>query len=679
MKAITSSQRKYETASDSNALLKWTIQAKEIVWHLLRDSNEPLVELQLQDAQYHRTDNSDGSHKNLFQVGKVIGLNLLSDAMYPQMVAPYFEVDRSGWQEELNKKKMVRVYWHMLEAIAGIPVMDHFEVNLFPMRIQLEREIGKKLFEYIFPGTEGGKIDANSQDESPSIVRQNMSEMDDDAPEDSKSTGSGRLNSAASDKESAFSTRAGSLELRLRPTLTSDTPNVETSSQKSKAVSVNSGEESRFRLFSSKTASKKPSYESLRSDNAPKQAVSRSATAMTTLNDSKKPARFALLGRAGNANDKPSDDLTKMLTRASNYMTFVHIKMPSVVLCLSYKGKGDRNLEDVHDFVFRLPTIEFRNKTWSNLDLALALKSHVIKALISHTGAIISNKFNRHRPNNAQQSKLRELANSSVLLATPAMSSVSGNSGDTSDDSSSMLGASPMMDFSRSPPRSIRGVPASGSATIPIPPRPSSRSSSAASTRSFLRSNGGAGSGSPTGSIKRGTPVPGFTMMNNVAGHDGPPGLGIEMGRPHTSASNILGPLVRPGTSGSALRGGGGGDGNRDDTAIAGSGSSIIGTDRERRKSVSGGGFLRGTLNVLTGGRRKDRPDARTAEAAALAAAEVRPKTSSAASSFRLRNRADDDENDDEEPPVPGNADRGGVTGSPGPGFSWSGRTKTGL
>jgi hypothetical protein len=40
----------------------------------------------------------------------------------------------------------------MLEAIAGIPVLDQFEVDLFPLKIQLEHEIGKKLFEYIFPG-----------------------------------------------------------------------------------------------------------------------------------------------------------------------------------------------------------------------------------------------------------------------------------------------------------------------------------------------------------------------------------------------------------------------------------------------------------------------------------------------------------------------------------------------
>ncbi|KAG8405874.1 Protein FMP27, mitochondrial [Metarhizium acridum] len=70
-----------------------------------------------------------------------------------------------------------------------------------------------------------------------------------------------------------------------------------------------------------------------------------------------------------------------MINRANNYMTFAYIRMPSVVLCLSYKGKDQRNFEDVHDFVFRLPTIEWQNKTWSNLDLALALKKAVVKAL----------------------------------------------------------------------------------------------------------------------------------------------------------------------------------------------------------------------------------------------------------------------------------------------------------
>jgi hypothetical protein len=118
-----------------------------------------------------------------------------------------------------------------------------------------------------------------------------------------------------------------------------------------------------------------------------------------------------------------------MMSRASNYMTLAHVKLDSFVICLSYKGKGDHNIEDLHDFVFRMPTLEYRNKTWSNLDLALRLKKDFIKALISHTGAILGNKFTHHRTNKQQQNRLREIAasaavlpNSDTLINTPGTS-----------------------------------------------------------------------------------------------------------------------------------------------------------------------------------------------------------------------------------------------------------------
>ncbi|KAK3322229.1 mitochondrial protein from FMP27-domain-containing protein [Apodospora peruviana] len=484
MKAITTSQRKFDS-STSSALLRWSITVKEIVWQLIRDNNEPLVELQLKDVEYDRTDNSDGSHINLIQVGRILGLNLLPDAIYPAMIAPYVEGDRGGF--DTGRQPMIRVYWYMLEAIAGIPVMDHFEVNLFPLKIQLEREVGNKLFEYIFPGMDGAPT--NGKTDSPFMIKQSALGDDEDGGEDDSLSGSiDRLQPPDSDKDGVpFNTRAGSLELRLRPTLTSEPTIVP---NKQKAVSIHSGEGHSFRLFRSstgfKTASKKPSYESLRGSTPRPGIIPRSSTGFSSKDniskdtDSRRGSRFGLRNKT-NADDpktKKSDDLTKMIARASNYMTFAYIKMPSVVLCLSYKGKGERNFSDVHDFVFRLPAIEYRNKTWSNLDLALAVKSRVIKALISHTGAIIGNKFSRHRPSTAQQSKLRELATSSVLLATPQLSDSRDNSG---DDSSSIYGTSPV-DFSRSPPRSI----SRSQTSIPVP---SSRSSSIASSRSHRSSH----------------------------------------------------------------------------------------------------------------------------------------------------------------------------------------------
>ena len=133
------------------------------------------------------------------------------------------------------------------------------------------------------------------------------------------------------------------------------------------------------------------------------------------------------------------DDLSQMLSRASNFMTLASVRLNSFVICLSYKGKDSRNIEDLHDFVFRMPVLEYRNKTWSNLDLALRLKKDVIKALISHTGAILGNKLGHHRPTRIQQGRLRELAeksalipNSDTLVNTPSTSDAGSISHSTS-------------------------------------------------------------------------------------------------------------------------------------------------------------------------------------------------------------------------------------------------------
>lgn len=615
MKAITTSQRKYEAGS--NALLKWSISARDIVWHLVRDTNEPLVELQLKDVEYDRTDNSDGSHINAFQVGKILGLNLLPDAIYPVMVAPYMDTDKGV--PDLNSQSMIRVYWYMLEAIGGIPVMAHFEVNMFPMKIQLEREVGKQIFEYIFPGIEG---DPNTHKDPPFMVKQNVPGLEEDADDGLFAGSLERLAPNDRESDSAFSTRPGSLELRLRPTLNSEPKDA---TAKPKSLSVQGGEGPQFRFFRTGTGSKsigglikKPSRESL---NTPKTGVGRSSTGFSSVQTTAssmattdKKRRFGLK-RDNDDKAKPSDDLTKMMDRASNYMTFAYIKIPSVVLCLSYKGKGDRNLEDVHDFVFRLPTIEWRNKTWSNLDLALALKSRVIKALISHTGAIIGNKFSRHRPTTAQQSKLRELATSSVLLARPQLtpSQFSGlpddniNNNISGDDSSSMYGTSPV-DYSRSPPpppraasagASSRSLPRSSSSrhsSIPLPARSAtSRSSSAASGSSSPRSrntnrNGGGRGGNVVVNTHAAGAVPSFLMMT-------PPTPQDAFGGASSSSNNNSSPTT-------AAQAGGGGKHRTADFLRPGSssghgGGSGSGSRSGNHGHVHGGGFLRHKFTAL--------------------------------------------------------------------------------
>lgn len=463
MKAITTSQRKNDDrtpTSQSNALLRWYFSASEIVWHLMREKTEPLMEIQLRNATYARTDNSDGSNHNTMEIERLHGLNLLPDALYPEMIAPYFENGKQLVGDQ--NLKMLSIKWHMLEAIAGIPVLDQFEVNLFPLKIQLELEVGQKLFEYIFPGAsakDGGKGGF-----SPFLVKHKYQKGKDGVDSDDEAQHSVSDTTLPdeyiSSDDHGSTNRPGALETRLRPTKAF--PEKHTQGYGSPATN---GETHHFRLFqnsnrshsASRLQSSRPqpiqassvtlSRENLRS--AGRRSHEASSSNLSAMNGTDKHKRFRLprsMSKDRMADkDKPSDDLTQMMSRASNFMTLAYVKIPSVVLCLSYKGKGERNIEDVHNFVFRMPVLEYRNKTWSNLELALRLKKDVTRALISHTGAIIGNKFSKQRPTKNQASRLRVLADSSSMLpnSNNIINPLTRDSSSMQDQSSNERGDSP--------------------------------------------------------------------------------------------------------------------------------------------------------------------------------------------------------------------------------------------
>ncbi|KAL1647654.1 Protein SABRE [Didymella pomorum] len=455
MKAITTAQRKQDDraqAKQSTGLLRWYISASEIVWHLLREGQESLAEFQLKNALYDRTDNNDGSNFNSLEIEEARGLNLLPNALYPEMILPYLENNK----QLPENAKCLKVQFVMLEAIAGIPVMEHFEVMLYPLKVQLEWEIGKKLFEYVFPAIKD-KDKENGNSSSPFMIKHALPDEDEEVNGSMTSSVSTSMNSSMSQDEAAVA-----LQSRLTPTLklpepgAKSVPKVKSSPQKRPGLNSfrslfrddnasRSGTELRRTLHPNSAAT--PSGSSLNIHGRPGSV--RSNTSSMTANESERTAKKFTLYRTGTSmtlTDKRTDkkekkerhdDLTQMMNRASNYMTLAYVRIPSMTLCLSYKGKGSRNFEDVHNLVFKMPTLEYRNKTWSNLDLALQLKKDVIRALISHAGAIVGNKFSHHRPSKTQQSRLRQIANSSAMLnASPDPSSDGASLRDHSPGSS---------------------------------------------------------------------------------------------------------------------------------------------------------------------------------------------------------------------------------------------------
>ncbi|KAK5217415.1 Protein SABRE [Exophiala xenobiotica] len=450
MKAINTSQQRNDDrkALETTGLLRWYLSASEIVWHLMLDKDQPLTEFQLGNAAYERIDNSDGSNHNALEVEHIRGWNLLTNALYPEIIGPYYEsADRRT--NMMQPQKMVEVQWYMLEAIAGIPVLEQFYVTVHPLKVQLERELGKKLFEYIFPGIGSSAFDSN--DSSPLMVK-NMEPLDEGNDQELEAAENALMSQTdirGPSMEQKRDTSPGEMARRLKPTYSLDykekaTPS--TTQAKYKGLGIAPEHHKFFKHFNTSNArsvlkepTRKASSGSLRS-NKKNNASSTSLVGLSNAEEKRlnvlhrttSKERGAGGKKSKDKKEKPSDDLSQMMSRASNYMTLAHVKLNSFVICLSYKGKGDRNIEDLHDFVFRMPTLEYRNKTWSNLDLALRLKKDVIRALISHTGAIIGNKLSHHRPNKKQVERLKEIAMTSTIPNSDINLQLSGTSENTS-------------------------------------------------------------------------------------------------------------------------------------------------------------------------------------------------------------------------------------------------------
>jgi hypothetical protein len=437
MKAITTAQQRVEDRREQEnaaGILHLNMSAKEIAWHLIRDKGESLMEVQFKNASFDRTENNDGSNYNCMEIGRINGFNLLPNAIYPEIIAPFIDESRGFYDQRHGR--MLRIHWLMLEAIAGIPVVDYFEIDLIPLKMQIERDVAKKLFEYIFPGIGGNAFDGGGF--SPFMVKNLLPTQDEEDESDPNGTQTPALIQEDRTREltqADGSHGPASLEQRLVPTLHLQ-KRTKKPENKGLGISTESKHLHGFTMFQHSDKSRSTlqsrsdaSRQALSSANnlsimsrSPSQGSLATMKSTAASGEPEKHKRFGLHRTHSNDDKKKeqSDDLTQMVNRANNYMTLAFVKIPSMVLCLSYKGQGKRNIEDVHDLVFRMPTLEYRNKTWSNLDLALQLKKDVIRALISHAGAIVSNKFSHHKPNRLQQSRLREIANMSTFMSPKA-------------------------------------------------------------------------------------------------------------------------------------------------------------------------------------------------------------------------------------------------------------------
>lgn len=146
IKLMQSNQRKDYHEPKTN--LKFVFCAEKIEWEMLSKGEVPLCECALTNFTFNFVSKEDHSSINTLEVDILQVKNLSPSPVFVDVLGPYFD---SRKPYDFSRHKMLRCYFVSLAPVGGIPVIQHLETNLHPMRVQMTYSFGKQLANYLFP------------------------------------------------------------------------------------------------------------------------------------------------------------------------------------------------------------------------------------------------------------------------------------------------------------------------------------------------------------------------------------------------------------------------------------------------------------------------------------------------------------------------------------------------
>ncbi|KAF5100747.1 hypothetical protein D0Z00_001135 [Geotrichum galactomycetum] len=290
----------------ADKFLKFSFGANQLILHVLDAQRNPFLDIGLAEAAFNRIQGTDGFNINSLQLGIMQAFNLVPGTTYPELFAPYTpstsgpekkkkrkksntflgisresskhppdvnDKDDNSDDENEKNKSFVAVDWTMLDPIGGITIIENFDIDLKPIKLQVDSQTWDMIFEYLFP---------NDRDQSPFNVRKQRGNKNSEDDSESESD-------SDFDEESIHTRAAPPPKLPMKRSTTS------------------SSLSSRLRKTTSFVVS-----------NGGNGNHGNSASA-----------------EAAAARNK--DEISIMLNRASNYMSLVHARLKPSTMCISYK------------------------------------------------------------------------------------------------------------------------------------------------------------------------------------------------------------------------------------------------------------------------------------------------------------------------------------------------------
>ncbi|KAG8742575.1 hypothetical protein FRC10_001240 [Ceratobasidium sp. 414] len=404
-KAIRLVQEQDENASDENkSNMRFDAFAKEISWKMLEDTNDTLAKLSVRGIEYAWYSQKDSSAANKLVINDLQALDSSLDAVFTEMLVKY---DKASSHPMVAKSLFAQAEWSILAPVGGIPIVNSFVLDLHPIRLQIERKVGRKIMAYIFP--QNIPADAGAKPSGGSTPRPSGVNAPSHKTHSSISAGIGA--SMGIGAGIAGVPRASLENTPLegaspRPRMLKKRATSHSNLKESAAASTTTA-------GSDLAGGHRPILKS-RSSHALRDDAKAAAAAIP----SKAVPRTALVrpGTAEGGKDKErereieaKDDANEMRVRASKNRTFVLVRVSGCVsksdlfalqigLILFPQRDTPMSLTtvpDLDDFRFETPTFSYENETWSFQDMVEVLKKDIYKAAWAQKGALLREVFTK--------------------------------------------------------------------------------------------------------------------------------------------------------------------------------------------------------------------------------------------------------------------------------------------
>ncbi|KAK7060550.1 Protein SABRE [Paramarasmius palmivorus] len=146
--AIKFAQDRYDDQNDRKSALLLNASSSEISWRMLDDQKDLLAKLAVQNIDYYWLSRQDSSTVNNLTVGNLQAFDGSKDARWAEIVSKY---DDPPNHPLLKRGVFLMSTWIVLPPVGGITIYETFELNLHPLRLQIDAKVGRRMMEYLWP------------------------------------------------------------------------------------------------------------------------------------------------------------------------------------------------------------------------------------------------------------------------------------------------------------------------------------------------------------------------------------------------------------------------------------------------------------------------------------------------------------------------------------------------